>query len=177
MKKTLPFLLGLTLGVTLSGQDLARTALTSSGDFVKNSDRYSLSWTMGEVFVPIITSEGPQQTGGFQQGHRPVPAMTTSTTRSHTSPLPTTPSQALEFTVAPNPTSGPIYLYLQTPTDLPLSVTVVDALGKIHWHRKLLTAPSTVYPLDGELHLAPGLYVVQLTTPTGQGSSQSLFVE
>ncbi len=179
MKEILSLLLCLLLSQWGIGQMLSSEVLSNAGGFQVADQGHSLSWTMGEVFVPFI-QDHDHQTGGFQQGKfspsTPTENDEDEATWRH-SPSSNETHTDLNFTIAPNPTTGPIYLYLSTSTDLPLSVTVNNALGKTILHSDISSSQNTTQYLGSLANMTPGIYAVRLFQNQQFIGNQLLVVE
>lgn len=141
---------------------------------IENPDRVVVVHreTTGHPWTPLATTrEGSRLCAsgltawgeigiGAVQAENPVPS----------EPAPEASPEALAVTAYPNPSRGSAVVRLAVPVSGPVRAAVHDALGRevAVLHDGAMSAGETEMPLP---RLAPGVYVVRLSTPTASASA------
>jgi hypothetical protein len=149
MKKTIPFILFLTLLLSenSSAQSFTPSVIGSAGTYATSSGG-SMAWTIGEIMVETYSGTNNFFTQGF---HQPDTATITLVQNYSFS----------TFAVYPNPTSGVFFI------DLPASlgnymIEVFDAQGKLIKRESISTSIQTRHEVSiGEF--ANGIYLLNIS--------------
>ncbi|MEO0341389.1 MAG: T9SS type A sorting domain-containing protein [Bacteroidota bacterium] len=141
--RLLVFLLFLIPGLTLKGQSLSNQVFANGGQFIKNDQVGSFTWTIGELFTTTFKNEGTL-TQGFQQGYNIV-----------ITDVQTFGKESIQFTIYPNPAIDRFFVEpsewrLKTPARLynlvgqPLQQLMISGKTEVD----LSNYPSGIYLLE-----------------------------
>ena len=153
------FLIGLSLTVSfiqLTGQSIkgnpSPSVLAAAGGF-EVGQNITLEWTLGETFVESVTTRANWFTEGF---HQPLLSA---------SPLSPSAARGYEIKIYPNPTEELLNIFIKTPEEEKLKLTLVDVTGKTIYTQWLpLSTPELQLNLK---NIPEGMYMLSLISPKG----------
>jgi len=144
------------------GQTISISTVTSAGDFVKNENGISMSWTMGEVFAQTIQDDN-HLTEGFQQGE-----LTTETSEAENA-TPTNNIVAandsnleVDMQVFPNPSIDYLKLKFEASEAQAVFVQVATLNGNKVLEQKFEIENGLVIQMDQFENLKQGTYLISV---------------
>jgi len=144
------------------GQNISISTLTSAGDFSKNENGISMSWTMGQVFANTI-QENNHLTEGFQQGELKTGIIEEENLiEDFDFEVFTASELEVDMEVFPNPTVN--YLNLKFKTSQTQSVFVrISTLGGMNISEQEIDIENRLeIQLDQFKNLKPGSYLISI---------------
>ena len=171
MKKVLTIILSFFTLLSF-GQEISRSTNASSGGSIKNSEGYTIEWTLGAQFVQIAQNTH-HLTEGFQQGKFQKEALIQEKEESII-PKDNNLDEHLEkeeqinYSVYPNPASNQLSLKSSQNFSKGATITLFDQLGKTISHQNI-DEKSNEVSIKGIQDLAPSFYFIQI-----QSASQPL---
>ena len=168
MKKLRTLLLPILIPGVACGQQLSRSIITTAGDFSKNENGVSLSWSMGEVFSQTMLHDH-HLTGGFQQGdftvihkaEKEIPSdeiLLSDNNPTHSLQQ----EQPITVLVFPNRTADQLFLKFQNQNPQKATALLLDANGKTLFRQEINIENGKTQSLDHVPDLGPGVYFIQL---------------
>jgi hypothetical protein len=151
MKRYILLLFMTVLTVCVGAQQVKQDVIASAGGYNKSADNsISISWTLGETIVPTFTSQDGTLilTHGFQQ-------------KLIVTAIEENLDNLVKVNVYPNPASEAINILFETATDKEISISLLDAQGKLVMTDKIEAA---VLSKNMNLQSLPaGIYYLRLT--------------
>ncbi len=154
--------MGLISQADASGQSLDAQVIAAGGEYFQNS-QMSLSQTVGEAIIGDIGNSAADFSMGFQQAYDQLTAIPEPEAQHNSSG---------NIWVYPNPAQDALYLRFTSATpNNQLRIIVRDLTGRILSG----AAYQPAQPIDIS-QLAPGMYLLELSTPA-QASRQIRFIK
>ncbi len=147
------FSLTVSLGSFSQNLSLASSVVSVSGNY-KTATNNSLSWTVGEAVVDILTSSNYMLTVGFQQNWERIIGIDDLEANR-------------ESALFPNPGNGIIFIRATGHASSELLIELFDLRGiKVYSERKNVTSGDKLITLDVS-NLKTGMYFLHLNYPGG----------
>lgn len=150
MKRYFLILMMTLLAVSVIAQQIKQQVISSAGGYNVSSgtNQISISWTLGETIIPSFAAGGLTLTHGFQGT-----LIITTVEENILNPV--------KVIIFPNPTSEVIDIEFDTPTDGEISLSLLDAQGKLVKTGKI-EAATTNKEISMQ-NFPSGIYYLRLT--------------
>ncbi len=147
----------ITIGfIRVSGQSTLSyhfPSVVASAGGIDAKQNITLEWTLGETFVESITTPAKWYTEGFHQPLLSARVLGPSAARGYA------------VKIFPNPTQELLNIFIKTPEQEELKLTLVDVTGKIIYNQQVpLGTPELQLNLK---NIPEGMYLLSLISPKG----------
>jgi hypothetical protein len=140
--------------ISVWGQSLELSVLTSDGDFVSGKSA-TLSWTLGEIVIETYAAEDHYLTQGFQQ---PFYELMTSLEPE---------TEEFNVHIYPNPATDHVYIDITMGTRLSCyHVEMIDLTGETVYRSELLCDPF--HQSISLAHVSSSLVLIRITGESGE---------
>jgi len=142
----------MVLIITMPNMKVNGQSVLAPAGGVHTKQNMSLEWTLGETFVESVTTKEKWYTEGFHQ-----PLLSTR---------PVSPSaDGYDIKIFPNPTQELLNVFIKTPEEEDLKLTLVDVTGKTIY-TQWVPAGTPEIQLNVK-HLPEGMYMLSVVSTKG----------
>ena len=142
----------MVLITTIPSLRVSGQAVLAPAGGIHTKQNLSLEWTLGETFVESVTTQEKWYTEGFHQPKLSARPVSTS-------------AGGYDIKIFPNPTQELLNVFIKSPVEEDLKLTLVDVTGKTIYTQKVPSGTSEIQLRVK--HLPEGMYMLSVVSTKG----------